>query len=410
MRVLMVSTEYPPMTGGIGRYTSNLTNALQKQGLEVYVACDYKGDGNFSGIYPENKQNSEVLLRIVEKLKPDLVHIQFDPGLYGLMLSTTMMSRKGRTHIDLFYYKCKTPIITTFHSVYTLKEWIKNTVLIKRVGRTGRLGVPARIAVRAWKRFLDYRSFQNLNREKLELSRSGIVFSHYMYKLLGGGEIIYHGADPALSDIPNKNEARAFFSLPQQLFGETSKTHRIVLALGFNTATKGWDMLQKMHIPDEWTMVVNSSKAYYNTENIEWSWNKTSNKNVIDIQRGYLSEEELSMLFYASDAVVLPYSVTSGSGVMFDAIAHGLPFVATDLEFFREFSSQNLGITVKRNADSFSKGLQELHRNYSKYAQAVNDFKGKLKWSDVAKDHLKIYKKAMQKTNHLQRDNISASF
>jgi glycosyltransferase involved in cell wall biosynthesis len=103
------------------------------------------------------------------------------------------------------------------------------------------------------------------------------------------------------------------------------------------------------------------------------------------------------MLFYASDAVALPYSVTSGSGVMFDALAHGLPFVATDLEFFREFSSQNLGITVKRNPASFSKGLQELHKNYSKYAQVVDDFKGKLKWSDVAKEHLKIYKKAMQR-------------
>ena len=136
MRVLMVSTEYPPMTGGIGRYTSNLTKALQKQGLEVYVVCDDKGDGNFSGISPENKQNSEVLLKIVEKLKPDLVHIQFDPGMYGLMLKTTMMSRTGGTYIDLFYHKCKTPIVTTFHSAYTLREWIKNAFLIKRVGRT----------------------------------------------------------------------------------------------------------------------------------------------------------------------------------------------------------------------------------------------------------------------------------
>jgi glycosyltransferase involved in cell wall biosynthesis len=396
MRILMVSTEYPPMTGGIGRYTSNLIKALQNQGLEIYVVCDDKGYGNFSGISPENKQNSEVLLKIVEKLKPDLVHIQFDPGLYGLVLNTTMMSPQGRTYIDLFYHKCQIPIITTFHSVYNLREWIKNAVLTKRVGRTGRLGVPARIAVRAWKRTLDYRSFLNLNKEKLKLSRSGVVFSHYMHKILGGGEIIYHGAEPAISVKPNRNEARAYFSLSHLRSVEGSKTNRIVLALGFKTATKGWDILQKMKIPDGWTMIVNSSKAYYNTENIEWGWTKiSSKKNIIDLQRGYLSDEELSMLFYASDAVILPYSVTSGSGVMFDALAHGLPFVATDLEFFREFSSQNLGITVKRNSDCFSKGLQELHENYSKYKQSVDEFKDKLKWSDVAKEHLKLYKKVM---------------
>ena len=33
------------------------------------------------------------------------------------------------------------------------------------------------------------------------------------------------------------------------------------------------------------------------------------------------------MLFYASDAVVLPYKITSGSGVMFDALSHTVPFV-----------------------------------------------------------------------------------
>jgi hypothetical protein len=29
-RILMVSTEYPPMQGGVGRYTFNLTKALRK--------------------------------------------------------------------------------------------------------------------------------------------------------------------------------------------------------------------------------------------------------------------------------------------------------------------------------------------------------------------------------------------
>ena len=381
------------MTGGIGRYTSNLTKALKKQGVEIYIVCDNKGDGDFSGISPDNKQNSDILLKIVEKLKPDLVHIQFDPGLYGLVLNTTIMSPQGRTYIDTFYHKCQTPIITTFHSVYTLREWIKNAVLTKRVGRTGRLGVPARITVRAWKRFLDYRSFLDLNREKLKLSRAGIVFSHYMYRILGGGEIIYHGAEPALNIEPSKSDARAFFSLPHQGSGEGPKFHRIALALGFSTATKGWNILEKINIPDKWTVVVNSSKAYYNTESIEMGWSKTSTKgNIIDLKRGYLSDEELSMLFYASDAVLLPYSVTSGSGVMFDALAHGLPFVATDLEFFREFSSQNLGITTKRNPASFSKGLRELEQNYSKYVQAVNNFKGNLKWTDIARKHLELYK------------------
>jgi glycosyltransferase involved in cell wall biosynthesis len=36
----MVSTEYPPMMGGVGRYTYNLTKGLRKLGLGIHVVCD----------------------------------------------------------------------------------------------------------------------------------------------------------------------------------------------------------------------------------------------------------------------------------------------------------------------------------------------------------------------------------
>lgn len=48
--VLMVSTEYPPMPGGVGRYTKNLSLALKRLGAEVYVICNERGDGDFSGL------------------------------------------------------------------------------------------------------------------------------------------------------------------------------------------------------------------------------------------------------------------------------------------------------------------------------------------------------------------------
>jgi glycosyltransferase involved in cell wall biosynthesis len=177
------------------------------------------------------------------------------------------------------------------------------------------------------------------------------------------------------------------FSLPQD--------GRIALALGFKTNTKGWDILKKMDIPAGWRIIVNSSRSYYNTENYDVKWvertNNTNKNDIIDLQRGFLSEKELSMLFYASDAVVLPYKVTAGSGVMFDALAHGLPFIATNSGFFKEFAAQGLGITVKRNPREFSNGIKNLDRNYSSYAESINAFKQKLKWEFVAGQHQSIY-------------------
>jgi glycosyltransferase involved in cell wall biosynthesis len=381
------------MPGGIGRYTANLTNALSKLGLDVYVVCDEKGDGQYSGISPKNPHNSDVLLKVVNDLKPDIVHVQFEPGLYGLILDPFDPKKSG-TYIDAFYTKCIIPIVTTFHTGYSLSQWISQASLIKKSGRIGKLGIPARALVRFWKYFLNYQAFNNLNKEKLRMSAAGVVFSHYMSERLENGtndagsnggkcHVIYHGSEPAVHPPLNKKEAREKFSLPQE------QEYRIALAHGFRTATKGWDILGKMKMPDGWILVVNSSKGYYSTENLDLKWEKGNN--ILDLQRGFLSEEDLSILFYASDVIILPYKVTAGSGVMFDALAHGLPFVATDLKFFREFASQGLGITVKRNPHAFSRGIKKLDRNYFKYAETVDLFKQNLKWNVVARQHFQLY-------------------
>ena len=380
----MVSTEYPPMRGGVGRYTFNLTGALRARGLDVMVVCSNEGDGQYSGLAPKNTKNSELLLQIVEEAKPDVVHIQFEPGLYGLILDPKNPKKSG-TYIDQFYRECSAPIVTTFHTAYKFEQWVSQAAVIKKVGRTGVLGIPARAAVRTWKYFLNYRAFNELNKEKLRLSYEGVCFSKFLTSRIGGGRVIYHGAEPALSPPPDKAYARAHFSLP--LDG------RIALAVGFLTITKGWDILQKMELPKGWKLVVNSSRSHYNVENLEARFD---GKNVIDLQRGHLSDADLSMLFYSADAVLLPYKVTAASGVMFDALAHGLPFVSSSLDFFREFADAGLGVAVQRTGEDFSKGLRILDTNYEMFHESVNSFRPKLKWDYIAAQHAEIYQSAFR--------------
>jgi glycosyltransferase involved in cell wall biosynthesis len=397
MKVLMVSTEYPPMRGGVGRYTSNLVEALRKtgDGIEVDVVCNEEGDGEFAGISPTNERNSDVLIKIVEEQsRPDVVHVQFEPGLYGLILNSANPSA-SRTFIDQFYHKCKVPIVTTFHSAYTLREWMGQAMIVKREGRTGRLGIPARAAIKTWKHLVNYKAFHDINKEKLKLSYAGISFSKYMARRIGGGHLIYHGAEPAILPSVPKAKAREIFSLPQDKM--------IAVAIGFGTATKGWDILSKIDMPDGWIMVLNSSKGHFSKEqsvyDVQHTRNSSNNndKKIIDLQRGFLKDEELSMLLYASDLVVLPYKITSGSGVMFDSLAHGLPFVASDLDFFKEFAEMGLGITAKRDPVSFAKAIHELGESYDKYSKSVDNFKGQLRWEVVSKEHIDIYSHAITK-------------
>jgi glycosyltransferase involved in cell wall biosynthesis len=387
MRVLMVSPEYPPISGGVGRYTSNLVNAIKKLDCEVLVLCDEKGIGNYKGVSPSNVNNSDIILKVIDDVKPDIVHIQFEPGLYGLKVA--LNPNNNKTYLDSFYDKCKIPIVTTFHSVYTFKEWMYSAMSIKKSGRTGKLGIPARIIVKAWNNLLYYKSFMELNREKLKQSQAGICFSYYMSNLLGDGNIIYHGAEPAITNIPDKKEIRKDFSLPID--------KKIAVVIGFQTITKGWDLLNKVKMPEGWIMVTNSSKGDYNRENIDQSFNRNKDDDVIDLKRGYLDDKELSLLLCACDAVLLPYKITSGSGVMFDALAHGLPFISSNLEFFKEFANMGLGIISKRNPKSFSNAIKELGDDYEKYNTIVQNFKLKLKWNSVANQHIQLYNSKIQK-------------
>ena len=405
----MVSTEYPPMPGGVGRYTANLTESLKKIGIDMYVVCDEKGKGNFSGLSPKNIQNSQALLNITSELQPDIVHIQFEPGLYGLVLDVRD-PRKSGTYIDSFYRQCKIPIITTFHTGYTLRQWLSHASVVKKTGKTGALGIPARASIRLWKYFLNYRAFNNLNKGKLAFSKAGITFSNYMSKMIGRNcHVIYHGSQPTPLVSQDKTQARKYFGLPTE--------SRIALAAGFRTVTKGWDIIPKLKLPKQWAVVTNSSKGHYSVETLEMEWERnakgtkgkdqdyyhsasyeTANGlNIIDLQRGFLSEKELSLLFYASDILLLPYKVTAASGVMFDGLAHGIPFVASDLGFFREFAAMGLGMISEREPTGFAKAIMKIDANHEYFKRNVDEFRPKLRWDFVAEQHAAIYQSAAVK-------------
>jgi glycosyltransferase involved in cell wall biosynthesis len=253
---------------------------------------------------------------------------------------------------------------------------------------TSKIWKYASFITKSWKRLVNYSSVHNLNKAKWAKSKANIVFSKYLATLIDNQRdrdfsIIYHGAEPI--SVLSKREARSMFSFPED--------KRIALALGFRTSTKGWDILEKIKVPRNWLIVVNPSKNQYNTkEKLELRFR---NDIIVNLQKDVLEEDEISSLICASDATLLPYRVSSASGVMFDGLAHGVPFVASDLPFFKEYSSMGLGITVKRRPDAFADALVILDNEYKTYVERVNRFKEKLKWDVVAKEHLLLYNRAL---------------
>jgi len=374
----MISTEYPPMQGGVGRYSEKLVDSLRSEGIQVFVVCNEDGKGEFNGISPNNDDNSKVLLKIVKEVEPDVVHVQYEHGLYGIHLDP-INPGKTHTNIESFYDECKVPVVTTFHSAYTFTQWMRLVVPLNN-SRFGRFGTFIRMAYDYWTHLVNYGSFNSLNRRKIGPNKAGVVFSKYLANMIPGSSLIYHGAEPSISPPLDRREARKMFLLPEDT--------NIALAVGFMTATKGWDVIRKMKVPKGWKVVINTSRNHYGRERLK---DKFENEGVINLNRGFISDRELSLLFYCADALILPYKVTSGSGVMYDGLAHGLPFISSKIEFFKEFSDMGVGISVDRNPVEFSKGLLKLQVDYKRYKDAVMDLRKNLLWKEVANKHILLY-------------------
>jgi glycosyltransferase involved in cell wall biosynthesis len=173
LKILMVSPEYPPMHGGVGQYCESLVESLRKKGQEVVVVCNEQVNGDVKGLSPFSTSNSDILLKTVKDSRPDIVHVQYEQGLYGIHLNPINPS-KTHTGIDQFYIKCRVPIVTTFHSAYNFTQWM-NLIVPLSNKRAGAIGTYLRMAFDYWTHLINYKSFSSLNMRKVGPRRAGIV-------------------------------------------------------------------------------------------------------------------------------------------------------------------------------------------------------------------------------------------
>ncbi len=413
MKILVVSGEYPPMKGGVGRYTKNLVHAIaKKSNVEVFVAIsgataavtsDPSQDSNNVTVYhgavrKGDKRNSDRILQIVSEIKPDVVNIQYERGLYEVdtTIRHTFWRLAHGSTLDRFYKMCPVPTVSTLHTVFPQDEYrayIKDRALRKE-GRFGFLPQPLRAAIRRWVMKQRY----DLLLQVVSQSDGVISPARTLQEVVKRGTVIYHGAEPAIefsstsSTMNDKKEFRKEFGLPLDKM--------LLLAFGYAGSYKGFDVLAELRLPYGWSLVVKQTKHERGFEKPIELGGKNERDNVISLNLGYLDDTTMSKLFFACDAIIFPYKIVSISGVMFDALAHGLPFIASDLRFFREFAEMGLGIVCKRNTQSFERSISSLALEYNEYKTRVEQFRSKLQWSNVANKHLEFFSGLISQYNN----------
>jgi len=112
MRICFVST-YPPIECGIGTYTKYLTDELKLLNSEIYIVSQIGAQGkNVFPVYSvESNEIASQIFNTSTKITPDVVHIQHEYGLYGLLRGIQVLDLIAR------YRMIDTPVAVTLHTV-----------------------------------------------------------------------------------------------------------------------------------------------------------------------------------------------------------------------------------------------------------------------------------------------------
>ncbi|MDQ5859811.1 MAG: glycosyl transferase, partial [Thermoproteota archaeon] len=393
--------------GGNNSPLSNNPNQDTKDVTTATATTTYRGI-----IRKGDKRNSDRILQIVSEIKPDVVNIQYERGLYEV--DTTIRHTFWRlvhgSTLDRFYKMCPVPTVSTLHTVFPQDEYsayIKERALRKE-GRFGFLPQPLRAAIRRWVLKQRY----DLLLQVVNQSYGVISPARTLQEVVRRGTVIYHGAEPAIelpsttSSLMNhkKEHFRKAFGLPVN--------KKLLLAFGYAGSYKGFDVLGSLNLPNGWSLVIKQTKHERGFERpIEFGKKNNNRDNVtISLNLGYLDETTMSKLFFACDAIIFPYKIVSISGVMFDALAHGLPFVASDLRFFKEFADMGLGIVCKRTTQSFERAISTLALEYDKYKTTVEQFRSKLRWSNIANKHIEFFSGLISQYNNNSSESAATKY
>ncbi len=385
MKIVAV-TSWQPRHCGIATYSFDLVKALRELDNEVHIVTFSDGGKKKEKfVHPVMKINhkanladpnwNEKLFQQIEKIDPEIVHIQHEYSLYNY---------KGDDSSGLFRPLFKwaigaaRPVIITYHSVYSSLNRIQ-------------------------KYYMDI---------SLRLIGAGIVHEEYQRDLIPinigrvpeNVFVIPHGA----KELPVYRNAKRELDLEGKkvlgLLGwwEESK--------GFDKVVKIWPSIRKEVGTDAVLVVAGDARPgsvagqLYKPKLLKLI-NKSKAKDSIRLIVGSFSPAEYDKILSSFDVMGLPYDRASQSGNLAHALALGVPCIATAMEGLKEeIEESRAGIAVAPG-DTFElehaiarvmkdeKLLKRYSINAKKYVTA------KIKWSIIAKKHLALYNQLIDRLN-----------
>lgn len=397
MKIIIVSI-YPVKgerhgeTGGVASYTKNLVSCFpQKKDDVIFVLCDknrgkidsYRENGvNVVRCFDKNVFFFFQILREIRKIRPDIIHIQQELGLFGNIVTAYLLQW-------LLFSLKKYKTIITLHGVVSLKKITKDFV------KENSSQLPVLLVRLAF--FIIYKPICILSKRVIvheDIFRDILVNE---YKIDSRKvSVIPHGVEDLVSiprDVACKN-----LSLDQ--------SRDIILFMGYLTGYKGIDFLidefsEYTKINPSAFLIIGSGKHPKLKNDLGYQKEYTrlfeKAKSLIPNSQyrwdGFIKEENIQKYFSAADVSIYPYTISmSSSGPMAIAIGYGKPFFASDV--FKGVLDEDF--LFPREKGGAMRKIIDFFENRTTHRNKIFKLKKNRIWSVVSKKTYEIYRETYE--------------
>lgn len=342
MKIGLVS-RFPPERCGIAIYSHNLAKNLKNLKCEVVKIGTKSSHADYK-INLKSFMLKERLREIIKEERLDLIHFQYIAAseFYG-----------GKKNLNLNFIRAlkqDIPVVVTLHEVQQNKKGLRNFVLSF---------LQKQIIKRA-----DY-IIAHIPSQKSFLEKE--------YKTHNVG-CIYMGVK--LRKEHKRNNKNILF------FGMINK------GKGVKYLIKAMDSLKDCKLSIIGKII---DKRY---EKNLLKLIKESKNNNIGFEFAWISEKLKEKYFRNADLVVFPYVwAPYQSAVISDAMSYGLPVVVTRTGVIWELVDLfKFGEVAKpKNPKAMADAIKTVFKNYDKYKKGISKYRKLANWSNIAKEHLKLY-------------------
>lgn len=379
MRIVFLS-KYPPLFGGIADDTKDLVDALRKNN-DVYV-ISFKG-AKGKNVYPlidSSKKGYTAVLKKIESLDPDIIHIQHEWGSFGLSDNNRSLVK----FIDQLKGKSGRVVIT-FH----------NSLQI----------------------FFDFGKLFGKKRDKKKFRES--------YRLLCEKCTVIVPNTQQVGEVEKNGGAANYIPLPlPNIRHEPSRKMRKMVLIqgsihqgkGINRILAAWKRIRRKYQDVRLNIVGGIPKSTNTNDRLRYvnklvdNIAKRQNQN-IHLDFGIVSARKYHQNICSAYFSILPYAAVSQSGVLLDNYAHGTPVITSKLPFFvGEVAKYATGITC-RTTNEYENAFNRLFSNnafYQKLRKNIYQRKHFFDIQAIVDQHTTVYQKVMMEDTMEFRKNVSA--